>query len=357
LQAGSSRIARLLSLLSRRRIDLFLCSRMTNIRYLCGFTGSAGVLIISPDGVTLVTDGRYAEQSRREVRDAEVLISDRKWTEVARRVRRARPSRVGFESRHLSVELFRILSRGVEEKWVALPDPVEGLRMRKDEGEIRAIEAAAVTASGALLAVLSGGYKGRTESEVAADLEREMKALGAEGTSFRTIVASGPRSAMPHAAPSSARIRGAGPVIIDFGALRGGYCSDETVTLFPSLPPPALGKAYDAVRRAQEAGIRAIRPGIPCRDVDARVRESLDRSGYLKYFVHSTGHGVGLDIHERPSLAPRSKDRLSEGMVVSVEPGVYLPGVGGVRLEDMVRVAGMRGERITYLPKTISRLV
>jgi Xaa-Pro aminopeptidase len=330
---------------------------MTNIRYLCGFTGSDGVLLVSPDGVTLVTDGRYAEQSRREVRDAEVHISERKWREVARRVRRARPSRVGFESRHLSVELFRLLSRGVEEKWVALPDPVEGLRMRKEEGEIRAIEAAAVTASGALLAVLSGGVKGRTESEVAADLEREMKALGAEGTSFRPIVASGPRSAMPHAAPTSARIRGADPVVIDFGAWRGGYCSDETVTLLPARSPFVLRKAVDSVRRAQEAGIRAIRPGVPCRDVDARVRESLDRSGYLKYFVHSTGHGVGLDIHERPSLAPRSKDTLSEGMVVTVEPGVYLPGAGGVRLEDMVRVTGTRGERITYLPKTISRLV
>ena len=354
MPAGSSRIARLLSLLSRRRIDLFLCSRMTNIRYLCGFTGSDGVLLVSPDGVTLVTDGRYSEQSRREVRDADVFISDRKWREVARRVRRARTSRVGFESSHLSVDLFRLLSRGVEEKCVALPDPVEGLRMRKEECEIRAIEAAAVTASGALLAVLSGGYKGRRESEVAADLEREMKALGAEGTSFRTIVASGPRSAMPHAAPTSARIRGADPVVIDFGAWQGGYCSDETVTLLPERLPPAFRRAVDAVRKAQEAGIRAIRPGVPCRDVDARVRESLDRAGFLKYFGHSSGHGVGLDIHERPSLAPRSKDSLLEGMVVTVEPGVYLPGVGGVRLEDMVRVTGTRGERITYLPKTIS---
>jgi Xaa-Pro aminopeptidase len=144
---------------------------------------------------------------------------------------------------------------------------------------------------------------------------------------------------------------------VDFGALRCGYCSDETVTLLSLRPAPALRKVHDAVRRAREAGIRAIRPGVRCRDVDSRVRESLDRSGYLKYFVHSTGHGVGLDIHERPSLAPRSKDRLAEGMVVTVEPGVYLPGVGGVRLEDMVRVAGTRGELITYLPKTISRLV
>jgi Xaa-Pro aminopeptidase len=328
---------------------------MTNIRYLCGFGGSDAALLVSSEGATLVTDGRYAEQSRREVRGAEVAVTDRKWSEVARRIRRARPARIGFESRHLSVELFRLLSRGSERKWVSLPDPVEGLRMRKEAEEIRAMEKAAVAASGALLAVLSRGCRGRTETEVAADLEREMKILGAEESSFRTIVASGPRAAMPHAVPTPSRIGDADPVVIDFGAREGGYCSDETVTL-PGRPSGSFRKAYDAVRRAQEAGIRAIRPGVLCRDVDARVRESLDRSGYLKYFVHSTGHGVGLDIHERPSLSLRSKDRLSEGMVVTVEPGVYLPGRGGVRLEDMVRVTGTRGERITYLPKEYSAL-
>jgi len=353
LPEGDLRIRRLVSLLSRRKIDLFLCVRMTNIRYLCGFGGSDAALLVSAEGAALVTDGRYAEQSRQEVRCAEVAIADRPLREVTRRIRRARPARIGFESRHLSVELFRLLSRGSERKWVALPDPVEGLRMRKEEGEVRAMEEAAVAASGALLAVLSRGCRGRTESEVAADLEREMKVLGAEETSFRPIVASGPRAAMPHAVPTSARIGDEDSVIIDFGARKGGYCSDETVTLLPARPSGILRKAYDAVRRAQEAGIRAIRPGVLCREVDARVRESLDRSGYLKYFVHSTGHGVGLDIHERPSLSLRSKDRLSEGMVVTVEPGVYLPGRGGVRLEDMVRVAGTRGERITYLPKAI----
>lgn len=354
MPAGDPRIRRLAAHLTRRGIDLFLCAKMTNIRYLCGFGGSDAALLVSPDGAILLTDGRYAEQSSKEVQGAEVVITDRKWKEAALRMRRARPARIGFESRHLSVELFRLLSRGSERRWVALPDPVEGLRMRKEEGEIRAMEEAAVAASSALLAVLSRGYRGRTEAEVAADLEREMKLLGAEEASFRPIVASGPRAAMPHAVPTSARIGNTDPVVIDFGARKGGYCSDETVTLLPSRPSAVLRKAYDAVRRAQEAGIRSIRPGARCKEVDARVRESLDRSGYLKYFVHSTGHGVGLDIHERPSLSVRSKDRLIEGMVVTVEPGVYLPGEGGVRLEDMVRVAETRGERITYLPKSIS---
>jgi len=330
---------------------------MTNIRYLCGFSGSDGVLLASPEGVTLVTDGRYAEQSRKEVRGAEVVITDRKWAEVRRRVRRTRASRIGFESRHVSVEVWRTLSRGREGRWVALSDPVEGFRMRKGEDEMRALEAAAAAASGAFLAVLSKGFLGRTESEVAADLEWELKALGAEESSFRPIVAAGGRAAMPHAVPTSAKIRRGEAVLFDYGARRGGYCSDESITVLPERPSARLRRAFDAVLRAQEVGLRTIRPGVPCREVDAKVRESLDRSGYLKYFVHSTGHGVGLDIHERPSLSPRSRDRLSEGMVVTVEPGVYVPGAGGIRLEDMVRVTGTRGERITYLPKTISRLI
>jgi Xaa-Pro aminopeptidase len=192
---------------------------------------------------------------------------------------------------------------------------------------------------------------------VAADLAREMIRRGAEAVSFPPIVADGPRSAMPHATPAEAAIGGDGPLVLDFGARWNGYCSDETVTILPPRPRSPLGKAFDAVRRAQAAGISTVRPGEPCRGVDARVRESLDRSGYLKYFVHSTGHGVGLDVHERPSLSPRSRERLEEGMVVTVEPGVYLPGIGGIRLEDTVKVTGSGCERITFLPKTHTPLV
>ena len=351
MPAGRSRIDRLLASLSRNRVDLFLCVRLTDIRYLTGFTGSDAVLIVSADGATFVTDGRYDEQSRREVRDAEIVVTNRKWADVSGRIRRARPRRVGFEPRHLTVETFRRLSRGREDRWTALRDPVGRLRMTKDESEIRAMEGAAAAASGALLAVLSGGIAGRTESAVAADLEREMKMQGAEEPSFRSIVAYGPRSAMPHAAPTGGTIGRDGTVVLDFGARRGGYCSDETVTLLPRRPARAVRRMFDAVRRAQEAGIAAVLPGVPCRDVDARVRESLDRSGYLKYFVHSTGHGVGLDVHESPSLSWMSRDRLSEGMVVTVEPGVYVSGLGGIRIEDTVAVRPGRAERITWLPK------
>ena len=360
--AGSreiGRLGRLLRAMARQRIDLFVCTHLSNIRYLTGFSGSDAALLVSGDSVTLFTDGRYREQARQEVAGADVVIHDRKWAVLAKRIRSAgrtagggRPPNVGFESRALSVEGYRQLARGRGDSWKALPGLVESLRMRKDDGEIRAMEAAAVVASGALLQVLERGIRGRRESEVAAGLAFGMKMEGAEEESFRAIVASGPRSAMPHAVPTGERIGMDDLVVIDLGARLRGYCSDETVTILPRRPRRELRRVHDAVRRAQEAGIRVVRPGVPCREVDARVRESLDRSGYLQYFVHSTGHGVGLEIHERPSLSVRSRDRLVEGMVVTVEPGVYIPGLGGVRIEDMIRVTGSRGERLTYLPKS-----
>ncbi|GAB4365550.1 MAG: Xaa-Pro peptidase family protein [Deltaproteobacteria bacterium] len=353
------RIRELLRAMARRRVDPFLCTHPANIRYLTGFSGSDAALLVSGDAVTLVTDGRYREQARLEVRGAEVVITDRKWGEIARRIRKAersrgtgRSRRTGFESQALPVATFRRLARNHGRGWVPLAGLVEAFRMRKDEGELRAMEAAAIVASGALLQVLERGMRGLREGEVAARLAFGMRMQGADGESFRAIVASGPRSAMPHAVPTEARIGRGDPVLIDLGARRLGYCSDETVTILPERPRGGLSRIHDAVRRAQEAGIRAVRPGVLCREVDARVRESLDRSGLLKYFVHSTGHGVGLEIHERPSVSMRSPDRLAEGMVITVEPGVYIPGLGGVRIEDMVRVTDSGRERMTYLPKS-----
>ena len=338
-------------------MDAYLCVRLSNVRYLTGFTGSNAVLVVSPAGAILFTDGRYTEQARMEVRGADVEVTPTPWSTAARRVRTLRARRIGFESRHLTVESFRTVSREREDRFVPGPDLVAAIRMRKEPGEILAVERATAIAAASLLSVLSSGIRGRTERGVAADLVREMALRGAEGVSFPPIVAGAPRSAMPHAAPTEAVIAGDGPLVIDFGARANGYCSDETVTVLPARPRRPLRKAFDAVRRAQEAGMGAVRPGEPCRGVDARVRESLDRSGYLKYFVHSTGHGVGLDVHEGPSLSPRSRERLEEGMVVTVEPGIYLPGIGGIRLEDTVKVTGSGCERITFLPKTLTPLV
>jgi len=338
-------------------MDAYLCVRLSNIRYLTGFTGSNAALVVSPAGAVLFTDGRYTEQARSEVSGAEVEVTADPWRAAARRLRSLRARAIGFESRHLSVGSFRAVSRGREDRFVPAPDLVAGIRMRKEPGEILAIERATAIATASLLSALASGVRGKTERDVAADLARDMARRGAEGVSFPPIVADGPRSAMPHASPTGAAIAGDGPLVLDFGARWNGYCSDETVTVLPARPRPSLVKAFDAVRRAQAAGISSVRPGEPCRAVDARVRDSLDRSGYLKYFVHSTGHGVGLDVHESPSLSPRSRERLDEGMVVTVEPGVYLPGIGGIRLEDTVKVTVSGCERITFLPKTHKTLV
>ena len=338
-------------------MDAYLCIRLSNIRYLTGFTGSNAVLVVSPDGPILFTDGRYTEQARTEVLGAEVEVTPDLWIAAARRMRILRARRIGFESRHLTVDSFRSVSRGRADRFVPVPDLVAAIRMRKEPGEILSMERATAIATASLLSALASGIRGKTERDVAADLAREMIRRGAEGVSFPPIVADGPRSAMPHATPTGAPIAAIGPLVLDFGARWNGYCSDETVTILPARPRSPLGKAFDAVRRAQAAGISSVRPGEPCRAVDARVRDSLDRSGYLKYFVHSTGHGVGLDVHERPSLSPRSRDRLEEGMVVTVEPGVYLPGIGGIRLEDTLKVTGSGCERITFLPKMHTPLV
>ncbi len=358
MRAGKERLERLHASLRRRRLDAYVCVRLSNIRYLTGFSGSDAAMVVSTGRkAVLITDGRYETQAREQVRGADVAIASRKWDEVARAVRRVRARRIGFEGGYLTVASYRKLVRGAAGPWVLGEDLVEPLRMRKEPGEILAMEAAAAVAASALLRVLALGVAGKTERDVAADLEREMKRRGAEEPSFPPIVADGARSAMPHASPSGNRIRPEGPLVLDFGARKNGYCSDETVTILPARPRRPLRKVFDAVRKAQDAGLAALRPGVPCREVDARVRESLDRSGYLKYFVHSTGHGVGLDIHERPALAPRSKDRIEEGMVVTVEPGVYLPGIGGVRLEDTAKITGAGCERITFLPKAAIPLI
>jgi len=355
--AGKDRLDRVNDALRRRRLDAYVCVRLSNIRYLTGFTGSDAALVVSHAGAFLLTDGRYDIQAREEVRGADVVVTSRKWDEVLRTVRRLKARRIGFEAGYMTVDAFRKISRTGADRWVSDGDLVAPLRMRKEPGEILAMEAAAATAAASLLSVLAGRVAGKSEKDVAADLVREMTRRGAEGASFPPIVADGARSAMPHASPTASRIGGEGPLVLDFGARQNGYCSDETVTVFPRNPRGRLRKAFDAVRRAQEVGLAALRPGVRCRDVDARVRESLDRSGYLKYFVHSTGHGVGLDIHERPALAPRSKDRIEEGMIVTVEPGVYLPRIGGIRLEDTAKVTGAGGERITFLPKTAKPLI
>jgi Xaa-Pro aminopeptidase len=340
--------------LATTRFDALLVSHLPNIRYLCGFTGSAGFLLIHDAGSVFFTDVRYDTQSRAEVKGAKVIIARKalltalgEWFEGRRKS--SRKWTIGIEAEHLSV---------AEKKRLAnlLPSParlrdassmVERQRMVKDEEELGLIRAAVhlgATLFDRALEVLKPGVK---ESEVAAEMEYAARRAAAEEMSFPTIIASGARSALPHGRATEQRIAPGGFVVCDFGVILAGYCSDQTRTVWVGTPGEEARGAYEAVKEAQAAAIAAVRPGISAGEVDAAARRVLHKAGLGRYFTHSTGHGVGLEIHEAPRIAAAQKEVLQSGMVITIEPGVYFPGKWGVRIEDMVAVSEIGCEVLT----------
>jgi Xaa-Pro aminopeptidase len=334
------------------RFDALLISHLPNIRYLCGFTGSAGFLLLSDAGSIFFTDVRYDTQGHEEVKGAKVMIAHKALLSAvaeALGARRQRPKgwTIGVEAEHLTVAEKKRLA-GLLPSGVRLRDAsplVERARMVKDEDELKLIRGAVrlgATLFDRALEVLKPGVK---ETEVAAEMEYAARRAGAAEMSFPTIIASGERSAMPHGSASEQVIARNGFVVCDFGVILGGYCSDQTRTVWVGGASDSRGKekearqAYQAVREAQEAAIAAVRPGISAGDVDAAARGVLRKAGLGKYFTHSTGHGVGLEIHETPRVAAGQKDLLQAGIVITIEPGVYFPGKWGVRIEDMVAVS------------------
>jgi Xaa-Pro aminopeptidase len=334
----------------RRRLassghDGLLVSHLPNIRYLCGFTGSAGLLLVEEAGSMFFTDVRYDSQGREEVKGAKVMIARKglltalgEW--VGARRKRAKGWTIGIEAEHLTVaerkRLVALLPSGIRLR--NAPALVEKARMLKDEDELRLIRAAVKLGASLFdraLKVLRPGIK---ECEVAAEMEYVARRAGAEEMSFPTIIASGARSALPHGRASEQVIASGGFVVCDFGVILAGYCSDQTRTVWVGPPSEEAGKAYEAVREAQEAAIAAARPGVSVGEVDAAARKVLRKAGLGRYFTHSTGHGVGLEIHEAPRVAAGQREVLKPGMVITIEPGVYFPVKWGVRIEDMVAV-------------------
>ena len=328
-------------------VDALLVSHLPNIRYLCGFTGSAGLLLVNETGSIFFTDVRYDTQGREEVEGAKVVIARKALlSAVAEAVRtrgaKAKPKswNIGIEADHLTVaerkRLLDLLPSGVRLK--SAPDLVARARMVKDDEELGLIRAAVEL--GAILfdralEVLRPGIK---ESEVAAEMEYAARQAGASEMSFPTIIASGARSALPHGRATRQAIAPGGFVVCDFGVILDGYCSDRTRTVWVGAAPKQARSAYEAVREAQEAAITAVKPGVLTGDVDAAARKVLRKAGLGKYFTHSTGHGVGLEIHEAPRVAAGQTEELRPGMVITIEPGVYFPGKWGIRIEDMVAV-------------------
>jgi Xaa-Pro aminopeptidase len=352
----AARADRLLESVRERELDALLVSDMTNVRWLTGFTGTNGACLVTSEERLFITDFRYVEQAAEQVEGFEQLKAARDLLgDLAARM----PSgRVGFEDGHLTVKAYEYLServgKGIE--LVGAGEVLERLREVKDAAEQARIAAAAALADDALERTLEGGLAGRTERAVALDLEQEMRLAGAEGPSFPSIVGFGAHGALPHAEPRDVEIPVGTLVTIDWGARLDGYCSDCTRTLASGELGEREREVYALVLRAQEAGLAAVAPGAACAAVDGVAREIVEAAGHGERFGHGLGHGVGLEVHEGPRLGKSAKGSLVAGNVVTVEPGVYLPGELGVRIEDLVVVEDGGPRVLTRLPKTLTVL-
>lgn len=346
---SSQRIGALRARLSEEELDALLVSHPSNLRYLTGFTGSAGLLLVDPERALLLVDSRYEQQAEDEVDEGVVvrLAEDGLVEGVAGALSGETGRSFGYEAHRLTVREARRLEEEAEgPSWRETGGLVEEIRASKDAGEIGLLKEAAEVASRAFGDVLDVVEAGMTEREVAAELDYRLRRAGSGPPAFDSIVASGPRSALPHARPSDRPLREGDLVLFDFGATVEGYCSDVTRTVALGSVRPWQRRIHEAVRAAQDAALAAVVPGRPASDVDAAARAALDEASVDGAFGHSVGHGVGLEVHEKPSLSGKSDDVLRVGNVVTIEPGVYLPGRGGVRVEDDV-VVGERPEVLT----------
>ena len=342
---------RLEALLGEAELDRFLVTELTNVRYLTGFTGTNGACVCGPGVRLFLTDFRYTERAAAEVEgwETETLTGD--WTAgIAERL----DGRVGFEDDQMSVRLLGKLKEKLGEgtEMVAAGGKVEDLRRVKDAAELAAIEEAAKLADEVLRWTLAQGLAGRRERDVARATEARIRELGGD-PSFPAIVAAGPNGALPHAEPGEREIGRGELVVFDMGAKLDGYCSDGTRTFATGDPGEEGGEVYEVVRQAQAAALAAIRAGIKGEDADSAARKVIDDAGYGEAFGHALGHGVGLEVHEGPRLSQRSDDLLAPSEVVTVEPGIYLPGKLGVRIEDLVVVAEDGLRNLSSLPKEL----
>jgi Xaa-Pro aminopeptidase len=354
------RLAALVDGLTAAHLDGLLLTGLPNIRYLTGFSGSSALLVISQRDVVLITDFRYQTQVVEEVGElARVVIEPSSlWTGLWQQLAQMGGLQVlGFETAHILHRDFQRLNEaGSRWQWRPTVDLVETLRERKDETEIACIANAANVATTALERTLPQVRVGMTELSVAGILERELRDAGSEGFAFPTIVASGPRSALPHAHSSARELESGDFLLMDFGAVVDGYCSDLTRTMVVGTASEEHRDVYDIVRVANQRGAQGVRAGMSGRDADALARDYIERAGFGPLFGHSLGHGIGLEVHEAPRLARTAEGVLAEGAVVTIEPGVYRPGWGGVRIEDDV-VLGADGPRLlTNFPRELIEL-
>jgi len=339
-------------------IDGFLVTSLPNLFWLTGFSGSSGVALVTPKRKVFITDFRYQEQSAQELEGWEIVIAQKKlFDELPKLGVFSDSFKLGFETEHLSYDGYQRLQEVVlKANLIPIKGKVESLKSLKDEGEIGLMKEAAQIADDAFSEVLGLIRPGATEIELATEFDYRMRKRGAAKVSFETIVASGWRAALPHALPSEKEIREGEMLIFDFGAKYRGYCSDCTRTVFLGRPDEKQREIYQLVRRAQRAGLEGARAGIEASQLDGLSRRIIEEAGYGPNFGHSLGHGVGVSVHEEPRVSAQSKEILKEGMVVTIEPGVYIPNWGGVRIEDMVIIRREGCEVLTGSTRDILQL-
>jgi Xaa-Pro aminopeptidase len=337
------RLERLVAQLGERELDAMLISAPENRRYLSGFTGSAGYLFVTKSRAVLATDFRYTEQASHQAPGYEILRTKGGWGWFLELLKETGPRKVGFESQDVTVASYQNLLNALKEEatlgqvsLVAAPGIVEPLRVIKDQEELALLQKAIDASDAAMEAVCPTIQEGMTEREVAWRMELAMRDFGADSLSFETIVASGPNGAMAHHRPGDRQIRRGEPIVIDMGARVGGYCSDITRTVVVGEPDDQFRQIYDIVLGAQLTAIHTVKPGMKGEDCDNLSRSIITAANYGDNFGHSLGHGVGLAVHESPRVGPKATEELKAGMVFTIEPGIYLTGWGGIRIEDIV---------------------
>lgn len=335
----------------------FLISNPKNIRYLTGFTGDWSVLILSKRSMRLYTDSRFTEQAENETENCSIITIRKPFATYLRSVI-AKGKTVAFESPHIKHSQYVNIKKFLRHrKFVAASGVIERFRMKKTDKEIEAIQQAAKIADIGFRNICRFLRPGRTELEVAAKLEYILRKHGSSGHPFPTIALTSARTSLPHGQPGKAKIKKGDLFLIDFGATYEGYCSDMTRTVVIGKPQKKQKMIYDTVLRAQQAAIDAIKPGIALKNIDKIARDIIADAGHADHFGHGLGHGIGLNIHESPGVSPRSKDTVAEGMVFTVEPGIYIPGWGGVRIEDDIAVMNGEPRILTKSPKSHLKII
>ncbi len=350
------RIGKLIDYIKSENLDGFIVSRLISIRYLCGFSGTSGLLIIRPRGAYFLTDFRYEEQAGQQVKGAKILITKSDPITDLKELKQfhGKNLRYGFESDYLTSRDQQRIQSGLGQV-LLLPtiDAVEQFSVVKDQTEVSDIQRAVEITDSAFERILGYIGPGLRESEIRAELEYQMMCLGSEAPAFETIVASGYRSAMPHGVASDKKISRGEFVTLDFGACYKGYVSDLTRTIVVGKASPRQRRIYEIVLRAQLLAIKRVKAGVFGNQVDKAARDYIKKAGYGKNFGHGTGHGIGVYVHSKPAVGPRSQDILARGMVITIEPGIYIPEWGGVRIEDDVLVTTTGCRVLNRAPKNL----